>query len=122
MEIMNKEEFEEIILKTLENIPEKFKKKLDNLSIVIEENEMIYTGGQNIADKRLTLGLYHGVPITIRPGKRIMMPDKITIYKKTLESISSSREELEKNTRRVVLHELGHYFGLGEDRLHELGY
>jgi predicted Zn-dependent protease with MMP-like domain len=51
-----------------------------------------------------------------------MMPDKITIYKKSLESISSSREELEKNTRRVVLHELGHYFGLGEDRLHELGY
>ena len=122
MEIINKEEFEEIILKILENVPEKFKKKLDNLSIVIEENEMIYTGGQNIADKRLTLGLYHGVPITIRPGKRIMMPDKITIYKKSLESISSSREELEKNTRRVVLHELGHYFGLGEDRLHELGY
>ena len=122
MEIMNKEEFEEMILKILENVPEKFKKKLDNLSIVVEENEMVYTGSGNASDKRLTLGLYHGVPITARPGKRIIMPDKITIYKKSLESISSSREELEKNTRRVVLHELGHYFGLGEDRLHELGY
>lgn len=122
MEIMNKEEFEGIVLKTIENIPEKFKKKLENLSIIIEENEVVYSQNQDGSDKRLTLGLYHGVPMTVRPGKRMMLPDKITIYKKSIEQISSSREEIEKNTRKVVLHELGHYFGLGEDRLGELGY
>jgi predicted Zn-dependent protease with MMP-like domain len=122
MEIMDKEEFEGIILKTVENIPEKFKKKLENLSIVVEENEVVYSQSQNGSDKRLTLGLYHGVPITARPGKRIMFPDKITIYKKSIEQISTSMEEIEKNTRKVVLHELGHYFGLGEDKLSELGY
>jgi predicted Zn-dependent protease with MMP-like domain len=122
MVIMDKEEFEGIILKTVENIPEKFKKKLENLSIVVEENEVVYSQSQNGSDKRLTLCLYHGVPITARPGKRIMFPDKITIYKKSIEQISTSMEEIEKNTRKVVLHELGHYFGLGEDKLSELGY
>ena len=106
---MEKEEFEEIIERTLENIPEKFKNKLDNLSIVVEENELRYTDSQgNAKDRRITLGLYQGLPITQRAGKRQMLPDKITIYKKA--------------TRRAVLHELGHYFGLGEDKLDELGY
>lgn len=120
---MEKEKFEEIIEKTLENIPEKFKNKLDNLSIVIEENELRYTGNQNnTKDRLLTLGLYQGLPITERAGKRLMVPDKITIYKKAIESTSKSPEEIEMTTRRVVLHELGHYFGLGEDKLSELGY
>jgi predicted Zn-dependent protease with MMP-like domain len=51
-----------------------------------------------------------------------MLPDKITIYKKAIESTSKSPEEIQMTTRRVVLHELGHYFGLGEDKLDELGY
>jgi len=120
---MEKEEFEEIIEKTLENIPEKFKDKLDNLSIVVEENELRYTGNQNnVRNRRVTLGLYQGLPITQRAGKRQMVPDKITIYKKAIESTSRSPEEIVTTTRRVVLHELGHYFGLGEDKLNELGY
>ena len=120
---MEKEEFEEIIERTLENIPEKFKNQLDNLSIVVEENELRYTGSQgNAKDRRITLGLYQGLPITQRAGKRQMLPDKITIYKKAIESTSRSPEEIAITTRRVVLHELGHYFGLGEDKLDELGY
>jgi len=120
---MEKEEFEEIIERTLENIPEKFKDKLDNLSIVVEENELRYIGNQSDArDYKVTLGLYEGLPITKRAGKRQMLPDKITIYKKAIESTSRSPEEITATTRRVVLHELGHYFGLGEDKLHELGY
>lgn len=116
---MEKEKFEEIIEDTLENIPDKFKGKLDNLSIIIEEEELRYTGKHN---HQLTLGLYEGLPITERAGKIKMMPDKITIYKKAIESTCRNPEEIESTTRRVVLHELGHYFGLGEDKLSQLGY
>jgi len=120
---MEKEDFEEIIESTLENIPEKFKNKLDNLTIVVEENELRYTENQrSIRARQLTLGLYQGLPITERAGKRHLLPDKITIYKKAIESISRSPEEIALTARRVVLHELGHYFGLGEDKLDELGY
>src|SRR3972149_7582370 len=98
---MEKEEFEEIIERTLENIPEKFKNKLDNLSIVVEENELRYTGNQSSAKNRLlTLGLYQGLPITERAGKRQMVPDKITIYKKAIESTCRNPEEIAKTTRR----------------------
>ncbi|MEA2016697.1 MAG: metallopeptidase family protein [Actinomycetota bacterium] len=117
---MDKEKFEEIILDTLENIPDKFKDKIRNLGIVIEE-ERIEKSLKNKKGK-YTLGLYHGLPCTKRPGKRYNFPDKITIYKKTLEKISRNDSQLERNIRKVVLHELGHYFGLDDKKLRELGY
>ncbi len=117
---MDKEKFEEIILDTLENLPPKFKDKIKNLGIVIED-EGINSTLKNKQGK-YTLGLYQGLPSTKKPGKRYNFPDKITIYKKTLERISRNDEELERNIRKVVLHELGHYFGLDDKKLRELGY
>ena len=120
---MNKEEFEELVVKILESVPEEFQKKVENLTIVIDESNIpaSKSGRDNTGDS-ITLALYHGVPITKRSSGKPVFPDKITIYKKAIESISASRIEIEKTTRRVVLHELGHYFGLDEDKLNILGY
>jgi predicted Zn-dependent protease with MMP-like domain len=120
---MDKEKFEEIILDTLENIPRRFKEKIKNLAIVIEDEDINFTL-KNIKKNpgKYTLGLYQGLPATKRTGKIFIFPDKITIYKKNLEKVSKNDKELEKNTRRVVLHELGHYFGLDEKQLKKLGY
>lgn len=120
---MEKDRFEEIIINTLQSIPDKFKDKIDNLSIVIEDG---YADPALINNKdiraKYTLGLYQGVPFTLKSGRGSILPDKITIYKKTLERVSRNDEELEKNIRKVVLHELGHYFGLDENKLRKLGY
>ena len=120
---MEKEKFEEVVLNTLESLPDKFKNKIKNLSVVIEDEDI----GPILEDKKevqtkYTLGLYQGTPATLKAGRSNIFPDKITIYKKPLEEISRNDRELEKNIRRVILHELGHYFGLDEKKLRKLGY
>lgn len=120
---MEKEKFEAIVLNTLKNLPDKFKDKIKNLSIVIEEKDIraVLKDKKNVSTK-YTLGLYQGLPATKRAGRINIFPDKITIYKKSLEEISRSDKELEKNIKKVILHELGHYFGLDEKKLRRLGY
>jgi len=120
---MEKEKFEEIILKTLENLPDRFKCKIENLSIVVEEDSISpFIKDKERSHTHYTLGLFQGVPATYNRGSRNVLPDKITIFKKSLEKVSRDDKELEKNIRRVVLHELGHYFGLDEEKLKKLGY
>ncbi len=120
---MEKEKFEEIILNTLENLPNKFKQKIENLSIVIEEDSINpFIKDREGSHTSYTLGLFQGIPATYKTGRRNILPDKITIFKKSLEEVSSNDKELEKNIRKVILHELGHYFGLDEKKLKKLGY
>jgi len=120
---MERDKFEEIITDTLRSIPDKFKDKIENLSIVIEDGDMDPALKNKIDTRnRYTLGLYQGVPAILKTGRSNILPDKITIYKKTLEDVSRNDEELEKNIKRVILHELGHYFGLDENKLKKLGY
>ena len=120
---MEIEKFEELIEDVLKNIPEKFKNKLENLSIEIDQDNILPSEVINKKpENKIILALYHGVPLTKRSQGKPLFPDKITIYKKALESISNSEQELIKNTKKAVLHELGHYFGLNEKTLKELGY
>ena len=116
------EEFESEILKTLENLPQRLKDKFDNISFLIEEDNISPYIKNKGGGPRYTLGLYHGVPVTSLGSSSRSLPDKIIIYKKSIEAVSRDMASLKKNIKRVVLHEIGHYFGLSEDRLNELGY
>lgn len=115
MEI-SKEEFEELVIKVLSEIPERFKKRLENIDFVIEDEL------RSPDSTMVTLGLYEGIPYDRRGRGIRMLPDKITIYKKAIERISRDRMSLEKNLKRVIRHEIGHYFGIKERKLRELGY
>jgi predicted Zn-dependent protease with MMP-like domain len=44
------------------------------------------------------------------------------IYRRPLQRAFSDPQELEREIRITVLHEVGHFFGLDEDRIDELGY
>jgi predicted Zn-dependent protease with MMP-like domain len=120
---MERKEFEGLVIDILEKVPGGFKDRLENIDIVIDEHTIQHTedSGENISN-RVILALYQGVPITKRGGRKPLFPDKITIFKKAMESIYPNRVDLEKNLKRVVLHELGHYFGLDEEKLNHLGY
>ena len=118
---MEREDFEQLIIKILDSVPENFKQRLENIDIVIDEESIKPSAREKSQKSRITLALYHGVPLTERRGKS-HFPDKITVFKKAVESISKNPIDIEKNLRRVILHELGHYFGLDEGRLKELGY
>ncbi len=69
------------------------------------------------------LGLYRGIPLTERTSHYSgALPDQITIYHLAICSICSTEAEVVEEVRRTVIHEVGHHFGIGDDRLHELGW
>lgn len=72
---------------------------------------------------KLLLGLYHGIPLTKRGGTgyNLVVPDKISIYQEHIEAICSTDDEVREQVRKTVLHEIGHYFGISDARLDELG-
>jgi len=119
---MDSNEFEELILKYLKELPQKFKEQMKNLDIIVDYKNTSSSAFYSKENNTILLGLFQGLPFTKKAGKSAILPDKIIIYKKSLDAISSNDEELAKNLKRVILHEIGHYFGLDEKKLKDLGY
>lgn len=119
---MDDQKFEELIAKYISELPEKFRERLKNIGIVVDYDNYSHEDIPVNKEGRITLGLFQGLPNTEKPGRYRSLPDKITIYKKSLESVSSNDDELAENLKRVLLHEIGHYFGMDEKKLRELGY
>ncbi len=105
------DEFEAMVARALERIPEEFTSALENCAIVVEDEP---------APGRSVLGLYEGVPTTEGKDFAWGMPDVISIYQGPLQRMCHSVEELEHQVYVTVVHEVGHYFGLDDDRLTEL--
>ena len=71
----------------------------------------------------LLLGLYQGVPLDKRGHYYAgVLPDKITLYQKNIETVCRNEKDMILEIQKTLLHELGHYFGISEKRLRELGY
>ncbi len=97
--------FEQHVGRALEALPEEFRRALENVAIVVED--------RNRAEPDL-YGLFEA------GGE--YLPDTVTIYRQPLVDDFPDPGELEHEIRVTVLHEIGHYFGLDEQRLEELGY
>lgn len=122
---MNEREFEELVIESIAELPEYFRERMENITIHIEnipdENILKNLG---ISSPCSLLGLYQGVPVTHRGiHYRNVLPDRILIYRKPiLNKINdkSNRQEIKKEVKRVVLHEIGHYFGLSDEQLYTI--
>jgi predicted Zn-dependent protease with MMP-like domain len=70
------------------------------------------------------LGLYEGVPLTARGPVSYagVAPDRITVFSGSICRLAHDEDELARSVRTTVLHEVGHYFGMSDERLHELGW
>jgi predicted Zn-dependent protease with MMP-like domain len=105
--------FEDQVRAALDSLPPGIAGALTNVAVVIADEH---------PDDPDLFGLYEGVPLPERGDGIGLPPDKITIYRIPLEESFSDPAELREEIRITVLHELGHYFGLDEDRIAELGY
>jgi predicted Zn-dependent protease with MMP-like domain len=118
---MSDEEFDKIISEALDSLPDKYTSRLKNVAIIYEDEP---TNEQREKLKlhcdQLLFGLYEGVPLPARGGRDALLPDKITIFKKSLLMISRDMDELKENVRHTLWHEIAHYFGLNHKRIHEL--
>ena len=110
---MTRSEFEEHVRAALDGLPPHISEALQNVAVVVEDEH---------PDDPDLFGFYEGVPLTERGYQAGSLPDKIAIYQLPLEESFDDADALRREIRITVLHELGHYFGLEEDRLDELGY
>jgi predicted Zn-dependent protease with MMP-like domain len=118
--------FEVLVARALDRLPERFHAHMENVSVVIAdepERELLVAMGMDPDDPEDTLfGLYEGVPLTERGFDEVLLPDSITIFRRPLLEWAETEDEVVEEVRVTVLHEIGHFFGLDEDRLAELGY
>lgn len=117
---MDRVQFERLVEEALAGLPRKFRRYLRNLTVMVEDWPARGSGLRRRTFGTL-LGLYHGVPFQHRgPYYGNVPPDVIVIYQKPIEEICGSEDEIRDKVREVVLHEIGHYFGLTEEELREI--
>ena len=106
-------EFEESVEAAVESLPDDLREAMSNVAIVVE--------GEPPEGEPL-LGLYEGIPLTARTSSYAgAAPDRISIYQGPLERLYGHDPELlQRQLRRVVLHEIAHHFGISDERLVEL--
>jgi predicted Zn-dependent protease with MMP-like domain len=112
--------FEQLVREAVEALPQELRSRLENVAIIVEEEPPGRTKkrGEN---RQELLGLYHGISQKDRGfwyGN--VLPDRIIIYRKPLERVSVSFQDLKENVRQTVVHEVGHYCGFDEDDLQRL--
>lgn len=120
---LERAEFRKIVREAVAELPPALLERVDNVEIVVERRPTAMDRKiAGIGPRSLLLGLYHGVPLPSRgEGYNLVLPDKISIYQDSIEAIAETDDEMREQIRKTVLHELGHYFGIDDDRLHELG-
>ncbi len=111
--------FATLVGDALDSIPEDIASKMDNIAVVVDD----------FAPPGRLLGLYEGVPLTQRAnygaggvGAGMVMPDRVTIFRRSICAICETDEQVVDQVRVTVIHEVGHHFGLSDARLHELGW
>jgi predicted Zn-dependent protease with MMP-like domain len=108
------ERFEELASDALASLPHELAVEMDNVAIIVEQE----------SPSRSLFGLYEGIPLTKRGPISYagVMPDRITLYQKTICEHCSNEAEVEAQIKKTVIHEIAHHFGISDPRLKELGW
>ncbi|MGA8848303.1 MAG: metallopeptidase family protein [Dehalococcoidia bacterium] len=119
---MEREKFEALVARAIDNLPPEFQRKLENVDIVVED----WPTPRQLRQAKLShptqlLGLYQGVPQTRRGrGYGLVLPDKISIFQRPIESQCRFGDEVEAKIEEVVRHEIAHHFGLDDKTLRKI--
>lgn len=121
---MRRAEFQDVLRRALDDLPPEFRDALGNVAVVVEDWPPGWLLDElGIPPEDTLYGFYHGIPLPERSVTQSgSLPDKISIYRGPLEEDFPGREELRREIRLTLLHEIGHYFGMDEEDLARLGY
>ncbi|MBZ5563308.1 MAG: metallopeptidase family protein [Acidobacteriia bacterium] len=108
---MDRQRFEELVEQALERLPAAFRDRLTNIAIIVEDVP------PREPDGGLLLGLFHGIPQTEKSVFFASPPDRIYLYQRNIEAVCRTDEDIRRQVRATLLHEVGHYFGLSEEEL-----
>jgi predicted Zn-dependent protease with MMP-like domain len=117
---MTREKFEDIADKVYESLPKLFGDRIDNVHISVEDYPSEEIMRLTHSGKTSLLGLYQGIPLNHRGtwyGASPTTPDKIYLFQSNIEAVCQDDEEISERIKEVLLHELGHYFGMNESEI-----
>jgi predicted Zn-dependent protease with MMP-like domain len=121
---VSKQRFAELVEEALAELPEPFASKMEEISVEIREKpdpeQLRHLG---LSEDQLLMGLYVGHPLTQRSVELSgTLPDRVYIFQEDIEQVCDTEEHLVDEVRATVLHEIGHFFGLDEEELDDLGF
>jgi predicted Zn-dependent protease with MMP-like domain len=119
---MTRERFSQLVEEALREIPGRFRRAMQNVAVVVEDDPPREILAEMEIDPPDTLfGLYHGTPLTERSwGYGNALPDRISIYQRPIEEACEDDDEIRDCVAETVIHEFGHYFGLSEEEIEEI--
>ncbi len=121
---LTRRRFERLVVKALKELPEEIRSLMDNVAILIQATPTpAQLAEVGLGADNTLLGLYQGVPLTDRTsGYGMTLPDRITIFQQPIEQMCVNDTEITLQVRRTVIHEIAHHFGIGDERLREMGW
>lgn len=119
---MERERFESLVAKAIDDLPREFLDMLENVDIVVEDYpNPAQLRKSEVGHHETLLGLYEGVPQTRRTsGYNMVLPDKITMFQKPLEAQCSNDDQVYAEVKKTLQHEIAHHFGISDERLREI--
>ncbi|MBV9497256.1 MAG: metallopeptidase family protein [Acidobacteria bacterium] len=119
---LDRREFERLVEEALASLPERFAKLLENIAVVVEEEpsdddlDEVFGEGEEPDDE--LLGIFRGTPLTLRRHDDLpQLPAEVAIFRGPILRVTHDREDAIHEIRETVIHELGHYFGLGDHEM-----
>lgn len=127
---ISESKFERMVQDALDTLPDRVLDEMDNVAVVVQDepddDQLDLSEYGTSAEDGDLLGLYDGLPLVERDGSYgeggADFPDVITVFKGPHERIVDTRTQLAEEVRKTIVHEVGHYFGLDEDQVAQMGY
>lgn len=122
MNELTDQEFDALITRAMDELPQEYIKGLDNVAIVMaDEPSAEQKHKMKLRENTILLGLYEGIPLPQRgAGYTFVLPDKITLFKHSILRVVRSQEELFEQIKRTLWHEIAHYYGLNHAQMDAL--
>ena len=117
MSNLERARFARLVRRALMDLPAEFGQRMRNVEIVVDDEPE----PGHVAEGRELLGLYEGVPLTERAYGEPYVPDRISIFRRPIQRMSTSPRRQAQIVRDTVMHEIAHHFGISDERLTELG-
>lgn len=120
---VSRREFERLVRRAMEELPASIRERIDNVDVVVRDWPSPQDLGESdLADRYALLGLYQGIPLTQRSHYDMALPDKITLFRRPIEAVCQSREQVVDQVRKTVVHEVAHHFGIDDAHLDQTDY
>ena len=126
---MRRERFKELIAEALDDLPEEFRRRMENVAVLVEDVPRAQRERRRrklpppraSTPRTLVLGHYIGTPRTERSVFALPAgPDRIVLYQKNIEAVCRDEREIREEVRLTIIHEVGHYFGMSEEQLRDV--